>query len=88
MIAAAVDVILVLVVVEAAGLVIYNLRTRRGIPARLLLGNLAAGFCLMLAIRLSLSWPASDPKRQAAIAAALFAALLAHAFDLFSRWQA
>ena len=88
MIAAAVDVILVLVVVEAAGLVAYNRRTGRGIPARSLVGNLAAGFCLMLALRFGLSGRVDDLEGSALIGAALFAALLAHVADLFGRWQA
>lgn len=81
MIATALDVILVLVVVEALGLVFVHRTTGRGIRPAPLLANLAAGFSLMLATRLALG-EASD----AVIALCLLAALAAHLADLASRW--
>ena len=86
MIALALDVILVLVVAEALGLVALHARTGRGIKPRHILANLAAGFCLMLALRLSLEGGRQDASAQAMIALVLLAALLAHVLDLASRW--
>jgi hypothetical protein len=82
MIATAIDVILVLVPLEAAGLVLWFRRTGQGIPPRRLLANIAAGFSLMLGVRLALAEAGDGP-----IAACLFIALLAHLLDLASRWQ-
>ena len=87
MMAPTLDAILVLVVVEAVLLVAYNRRTRRGIPAHLLLGNLVAGFCLMVALRLSLGTTRHEPTLFGPLGAALFAALVAHVFDLVVRWR-
>lgn len=47
-------IILGLVVVEAIGLAVFRRRTGRGIPMVPMLANLAAGGCLMLAIRAAL----------------------------------
>ena len=88
MMALATDAILALVVVEAAALVLYHLRTGRGIKPARLLANLAAGFCLVLAVRLALSVGDTSFVGETAIGAALFAALLAHVVDLAGRWQA
>ena len=88
MIAVATDAILVLVILEAVALVLYHRRTGRGIAPSRLLGNLAAGFCLVLAVRLALAGTSRTLGGEAAIGAALFAALIAHLVDLASRWRA
>jgi hypothetical protein len=77
-----VDAILLLVILEAS--VLAFLHQRRGLgpaPGRLL-PNLAAGFCLLLALRLALA-----EARGVAVAAALAAALVAHVVDLMLRWR-
>lgn len=77
-----IDLILVLVVLEAVALVVYHRRTGRGIAPAALLFNLAAGALLLLAARGALTgaaWPW--------IAAALFGALCAHLLDLAQRWS-
>ena len=88
MIVVAVDAILVLVVLEAAGLVLYHLRTGRGVRPGHLLANLAAGFCLVLAVRLAMGVDHRNIIGAAAIGTALFAGLLAHIADLAGRWRA
>ena len=88
MIALAVDAILALVVLEAAALVLYYACTGRGIRPARLLANLAAGFCLVLAVRLAMAVDRQALVGEAAIGAALFAALLAHIVDLAVRWRA
>jgi hypothetical protein len=77
-----VDLILVLVVLEA--LLLLGLRVRRGggIMPRALLANLLAGACLLLALRSALTgadwvWPAMF----------LLLALPAHLADLYGRWN-
>lgn len=76
-----VDAILLLTLLEGAALVAWHRRTGGGpVPADVL-GNLAAGFCLLLALRATLAhagwvW----------IAAVLLGALLAHIYDLRRRW--
>ena len=82
MIALAVDAILVLVLFEGATLVLLRQRTGRGIPSARLIANLAAGFSLMLALRLAL---AGAPA--AWLALCLLAALLAHVADLAQGWR-
>jgi hypothetical protein len=77
-----VDLILGLVVLEAALLAGWHARTGRGIPPAALAGTLGAGAGLLLALRAALvgawwGW----------VAAALLAALLAHALDLLGRWR-
>ena len=65
---------------EAAILVTFHRLTGRGVPPNLLLGDLGAGACLLLAAILALrggSWPL--------IAGALVCALAAHLFDLTQR---
>lgn len=47
-------IILLLVVIEAAALIAYHRKTGRGIASIPMLANLAAGGCLMLAIRSAL----------------------------------
>lgn len=76
-----VDLILALVVAEALALAVYHRVTGRGIPILDLLANLAAGACLMLALRAALVGAAPGW-----IALALIAALVAHGADLFRRW--
>jgi hypothetical protein len=77
-----VDLILLMVIVEAAVIGLYR-RWRGGPPWSGLLANLLAGAALLGAVRFALSgaewhW----------IAALLGAALLAHVVDLASRWRA
>ena len=77
-----VDIILAATIVEAAVLVVAQRRTGRGIAPDVLLPNLLAGACLLLALRLSLggaAWPW--------LALCLLAALLCHLADLRARWQ-
>ena len=74
--------ILCLVLVEGAALVAWHRRTGQGIAPRRLLGNLAAGFFLMLAVRLALS-----PGMDVAIALCLLLSLFAHLGDLALRWR-
>ena len=77
-----VDFILVVVVLEAAALLIYWSRARRGVAPLDLLPNLCAGVCLLLALRATLAgsgW----------MLASLFlaAAGLAHLTDVTRRWR-
>jgi len=80
--AALVDLVIAFTLVEALGLLAYRRATGRGIAARLLLPNLAAGLCLLLALRAAVQhagWPW--------IALALAAAGVAHLADLRMRWR-
>jgi hypothetical protein len=77
-----VDLILVVVVLEAVALLVYWLRARRGVAPFDLLPNLCAGACLLLALRATLAgsgW----------MLASLFlaAAGLAHLTDVARRWR-
>ena len=78
-----VDFILALVAVEAAVLLGYRRWSGgKGVAPGGLLANLAAGSCLLLALRAALagaSW--------GLVAACLLAGLIAHLVDLVSRWQ-
>jgi hypothetical protein len=77
-----VDLILGLMALEAAALAAFHRMTGRGVPLAQLLTNMAAGACLLLALRAALTgagW--------AMIAGALAAALMAHLVDLRSRWS-
>jgi hypothetical protein len=77
-----VDLILVLMIAETLVLAGYHHLTGRGISTVPLLTNMAAGACLLLALRAALaggSW--------SVIAIALSAALGMHALDLRSRWS-
>ena len=81
-----VDLVLLLTALEAAALTLYHRRTGRGIAPGALLPNLAAGACLLLALRAALraalggaGWPP--------IALALLGSLLAHLLDLRRRWR-
>ena len=88
MIAIAIDAILVLVVVEGIALTLLHRRTGRGPSPRALWPNLAAGFLLMLGVRVALLAGAPSLALQAALAAVLGCALLAHVVDLAGRWSA
>ena len=77
-----VDLILVVVVVEAAALLVYWSRARRGIAPRDLLPNLCAGAFLLLALRATLAgsgWMLAS--------FFLAAAGLAHLTDVTRRWR-
>ncbi len=77
-----IDAILALMLLEAAGFALHHRRTGRGIATADLLPNLAAGVCLLLALRAALTgWSAVW------IALALTGALLAHTTDLRRRWR-
>jgi len=78
----AVDLALVVTVLEAVALAAYHRGTGRGVAPGLLLGNLLSGACLLLALRGALAgagwvW----------IAPCMLAALLAHLADLRQRWR-
>ncbi|MFN2288576.1 MAG: hypothetical protein ABR578_09615 [Chromatocurvus sp.] len=77
-----IDMILFAVLLEGVGLLLLYRAKGLGIPPRVLLPNLIAGFCLFLALRLvladaSVHW----------VALSLFAALCAHVSELIMRWQ-
>ena len=77
-----VDLILVLVIVEAAALLLYWARARRGIAPLDLLPNLCAGAFLLLALRATLAgggWMIASLW--------LAAAGLAHLTDVSRRWR-
>lgn len=78
----AIELILVLVVLEGIALTVYHRMTGRGPSASMLVPNLIAGAALLLAVRLALTdawwgW----------LAGALLLALLAHLLDLGMRWS-
>lgn len=77
-----VDLILVVVVVEATALLLYWARTRRGVAPLDLLPNLCAGACLLMALRATLAgggWMIAS--------LCLVAAGLAHLMDVYRRWR-
>ena len=77
-----VDAILALVVVEAALLTVLHRRRGVGVPPPDLLGYLASGAALLLAVRSALvgaPWTST--------ASWLAAALVAHLVDLARRWR-
>lgn len=76
------ELILGLVVLEGAGLMLLHKMTGRGVPARQLIPNLAAGATLVLALRSALL---DQPWFITALWLAL--ALLAHGADLMARWR-
>lgn len=76
------DLILLLVVFEAAGLLALRRLTGRGVAARELLPNLAAGATLILALRSALR---GEPWTMTALW--LLLALIAHGADLLARWR-
>jgi hypothetical protein len=76
-----IDIILMLVLLEMAGLALAHRLTGRTPRLRTLLPNLAAGFLLLLGLRAALAdlgW--------GLIALPLGLALLAHVLDLIGRW--
>jgi hypothetical protein len=77
-----VDGILALMLAEGAVLVLYRMRTGGGVPALPLVANLAAGACLLLALRAAMT--GAGP---AQIWPLLAAALFAHVLDLRLRWR-
>ena len=75
-----VDLILLLVLAEAVGLVLLHRQTGRGPAPGALLPNLMAGACLLLALRFGLrgaAWPV--------VALCLLGSLVAHIADLWER---
>jgi hypothetical protein len=77
-----VDFILAVVAVEAAALLVYWARTRRGVAPLDLLPNLCAGVFLLLALRATLGgggWMVAS--------LCLSAAGLAHLADVYRRWR-
>jgi hypothetical protein len=75
-----VDIMIALVLIEAAALAAFHAATGRGLSLRAVAANLTAGLMLMLALRAALV--DADPTW---IAAFLVAALLSHAADLAAR---
>jgi hypothetical protein len=76
-----VDLIIVVMVVEAIFLAVYHRRSGRGLGVLQVMSNFLAGLCLLVALRLALTgapwtW----------IAASLASAFAAHLADLKSRW--
>lgn len=76
------DLILLLVVFEAVVFLALRRLTGRGVPARELLPNLAAGATLILALRSALR---GEPWSMTA--SWLLLALVAHGADLMARWR-
>jgi hypothetical protein len=77
-----VDFILVVVVLEAAALILYWMRGRGGVAPFDLLPNLCAGAFLLLALRVTLTgdgWMIAG--------GCLAAAGLAHLTDVYRRWR-
>jgi hypothetical protein len=77
-----VDLILGLMVLEAAALAAFHRITGHGVPLASLLMNMAAGVCLLVALRAALAGA-----EWGIVAGALAAALMAHLLDLRSRWS-
>jgi hypothetical protein len=78
-----IDLILVLVLAEAVGLVLLRWATGRGIAPSALLANLAAGAFLLGALRCGMSGAGN-----AWVGLCLALALVAHLTDLRVRWLA
>ncbi len=74
--------ILVLMVIEAVTLALVWARTARGVPPLSLAVNLAAGACLLLALRAGLAGAQFQ-----SIGIFLALALAAHSADVTLRWQ-
>ncbi|MGA7804721.1 hypothetical protein [Bradyrhizobium sp.] len=77
-----VDLILIVIVIEAAGLLSLWRYARRGVAPWDLLPNLCAGACLLLALRTALAgagWLVA--------CGCLAASGLAHLIDLYRRWR-
>lgn len=79
---AVIDLILLAVLAEGVGLLVFFRVSGRGIPPGVLLPNLIAGACLFLALRLVLSNAAVYW-----VALSLLVALFAHLSELFLRWR-
>lgn len=77
-----VDLILILVAIESAGLLIYWRSRRQGVSPGDLLPNLFAGAFLLLALRLSLGGAGWE-----LCCASLAAAGIAHLVDVARRWR-
>jgi hypothetical protein len=73
------DVILVLLVIEAA---VIGIMMRRAAPFKQMLAGLAAGGCLVLALRAALTNAGANP-----IALFLALSFLAHAIELGIAWK-
>jgi hypothetical protein len=78
-----IDLILLLVAAEAAGLLVLRRITGRGLAPLALLANLAAGAFLLAALRCGLSGAGA-----AWVGLCLALALVAHLADLRARWFA
>lgn len=76
-----VDLMLLLMSAEGVLLWTYRRKTGRGVPTFGLTANLAAGACLLLALRAALTQSGWE-----AVALWLAAGLFAHLADLRSRW--
>lgn len=76
-----VDAVIVVMLLEGLALIAWRVRSGRGPAAADLLANLAAGLCLLLALRSVLGGGGTLP-----CAGWLAAAGLAHATDLWRRW--
>jgi hypothetical protein len=77
-----IDLVIAVTLVECGALIFYHRMTRRGLAPNDYLLNLAAGLCLMLALRSALAdagwmW----------IVLCLMAAGLAHGTDMWIRWR-
>ena len=77
-----IDLILGLMALEGGMLWAYRLRTGRGVPTRELAANLLAGGSILLAVRVALTGG-----RWEWVGLCLLAALLAHLWDLKTRWE-
>ena len=79
---AIIDLIVLLMVVEVAALLAWRRVTGTGVAPRALLPFLAAGICLMLAVKFALT--GQDWTR---VAMALAGAFVFHLADIALRWQ-
>ena len=77
-----VDVVIAITIIEGIALAIYYRRTGNGVAPRHFVLNMAAGLCLMMALRFALTdagWMM--------VALCLSASGIIHTLDLVSRWQ-
>ena len=77
-----VNLIIGLMVIETAALIAYRRFTGRGIAAAALLANMAAGGCLLLALRAALAGA-----NWTLVAIPVAVALPLHLLDMRSRWN-
>jgi hypothetical protein len=78
-----IDLILLLMLLEAAASLLLNRKLARGIAPGIVIFNLGAGAALLMALRAALlhaAWPV--------IAAWLLVAFIGHAGELYVRWMA